>query len=125
MTLLHDLDQTVALRIPGHLFRAVNPRTFSSPPVTAHRHETECGTCFIVTAKVEGIPEAFDLLHTFDAAFDRVQARVEEFNADPVAGWRPLLEQFLAEQRAANDVKRAEVEEETAFLLDLEAGLLR
>jgi hypothetical protein len=120
-----DSDLIVDLRIPGDLFRAANPRTFSFPPIHAERHDTEFGTYFTVTAKVEGIPETFDLLHTHDADFDRVQARVAEFNADTYAGWQPLLTQFFIEQREANAAKRVELDAADAFLLDLQAGFLR
>lgn len=120
-----ETDIVLELRIPGDLFRAVNPRNFSYPPISAERYDAEWGEVYAVTAKVEGIPEAFDLLYDVNASWDDVKRLVAAFNVDPYAGWAPLLATFFREQRAANAEKRAQLDKDAAFLLDLEAGFLR
>ena len=118
-------DTDVQLRIPGDLFRAVNPRTFSHPTITHVQQETVFGPASIVTAKVEGIPETFDLLFTIEDDPDDIARVVFAFNNDPIAGWNDLLHAFFVEQRRANAEKRALLDRDEAFLLDLEAGFLR
>lgn len=115
----------VQLHIPGDLFRTVNPRTFSHPPLTHQITETEFGTFSVVTAKVEGIPEMFDLLFSLEHDAEDIERTVIAFNNDPIAGWAELLRAFFAEQRRANAEKRALLDADEAFLLDLEAGFLR
>lgn len=118
-------DTDVRLRIPGDLFRAVNPRTFSYPPVTHEIHEAEFGTVSVVTAKVEGIPETFDLLFSMDVDAGDVEETVIAFNDDPFTAWSRLLSEFFTEQRAANAEKRAILKQDDMFLFDLEASFLR
>lgn len=125
MTTALITDNDVQLRIPGDLFRAVNPRTFSHPPVTHQITETEYGTVSVVTAKVEGIPETFDLLFTLEHDAEDIERVVIAFNNDPVTAWAELLQRFFSEQRRANAEKRALLDADEAFLLDLEAGFLR
>lgn len=115
----------VQLRIPGDLFRAVNPRTFSFPPIIHGIQEAEFGTVSVVTAKVEGIPESFDLLFSMDEDAEDIERVVDAFNEDPVTGWTELLGAFFAEQRQANADKRAILDADDQFLIDLEAGFLR
>ncbi|SDH41903.1 hypothetical protein [Microbacterium sp. 77mftsu3.1] len=124
-TIAAETDLTAELRIPGDLFRAVNPRTFSFPDVHAERHETEFGVIYAITAKVEGIPETFDLLYNIHVSEQEVEDLVAEFNADTYASWNALLFQFFAEQRTANAEKRALLDADEAFLLELQAGFLR
>lgn len=119
------ITDNVQLQIPGDLFRAVNPRTFSHPPISHQVLESQIGTVSIVTAKVEGIPETFDLLFTVEDDPDDVERVVIAFNNDPITGWAELLKAFFAEQRRANSEKRALLDADEAFLLDLEAGFLR
>lgn len=118
---LTPTEVTAQLRIPGDLFRTVNPRTFAYPQVTAQRHDT----VYTVTANVDGVPEAVDLLNTIDVDPAALDAAVAQFNADPIAAWTPLLSAFFREQRAANAARRADLDADEAFLLDLEAGFLR
>lgn len=119
------ITDDVQLQIPGDLFRAVNPRTFSYPPVDHRIQETEYGTVSVVTAKVEGIPETFDILYTLEHDAEDIERVVIAFNNDPVTGWTNLLRDFFAGQRRNNSEKRALLDADEAFLLDLEAGFLR
>jgi hypothetical protein len=116
-----ETDTIIEFRIPGDLFREVTARTFSFPPVAAEYRDA----MFAVTARVEGIDEPVDLLDDFDVDYDDVVRAVERFNADPAAGWQKLLDTFFREQRQANADRRAELEQDDSFLLDLEAGFLR
>ncbi len=121
--LITELD--VELRIPGDVFRAVNPTTFDFPELVAERHLTDFGTIITVTAAVAGAEETFDLLNTVNADYEEVAEAVRQFNADTVAGWQKLLSEFFAEQRLANAERRALLDRDEAFLLDMEAGFLR
>lgn len=119
------ITDDVQLQIPGDLFRAVNPRTFSHPTIWHQIVETDFGSVSIVTAKVEGIPETFDLLYTLEHDAEDIERVVIAFNNDPITAWAELLRAFFAEQRRINSEKRALLDADEAFLLDLEAGFLR
>ena len=125
MTTALITDNDVQLRIPGDLFRAVNPRTFSNPPISHQIVEAEFGTVSVVTAKVEGIPETFDLLFTVEHDAEDVERIVIAFNNDPIAGWSELLREFFADQRRINQDKRDILDQDDEHLLTLEAGFLR
>lgn len=112
------------LRIPGDLFRSVDPHLFTYPAVTAEQHSTEFGDCFAVTARVEGIAEPCDLLYSIDATFDEVQAAADAFNADPFAGWAQLLQEFFQAQRERNAAARAALDADARFLEGLEEEFL-
>lgn len=117
-------DTDVQLRIPGDIFRSVNPRNFSYPPITHERQATFFGDVSLVWAKVEGVPEPIDLLLSANDDPSDVDEAVAAFNADPVTAWSSLLDEFFAEQRRANASKRAILDSDEAFLADLEAGFL-
>jgi len=119
-----DTDQGVQLRIPGDVFRDVNPAEFGFPPVDLHAEDAGCGTVYTVTAEVDGIGTLY-LLDTVDAELDEVRTAVDVFNHDPIAGWEGLLRRFFTEQRRANADARAVLDQDEAFLLNLEAGFLR
>ena len=117
-------DRSVQLRIPGDVFRDVNPRTFSFPTVTLTAEDAGFGTVFTVTADIDGIGP-LELLRTVDADNADVRSAVDAFNADPIDGWSTLLARFFTEQRRTNADRRAALDQDEAFLPNLEAGFLR
>lgn len=120
-----ETDVVIDLRIPGDVFRAVDPASFDFPTVVAERIDAPYGVIYTVTTHIDGIDGKVDLLRTIDADFDDVQRAANRFNDNTLASWGRLLEVFFAEQRRANGERRAELDKDEASLLDLEAGFLR